>query len=545
MDIFGSHIDDCTVTGTDDGYTVQSTGGDEQIAGGFIGYANLARMSKCTAGDANNQKIGLKQVASGGTAGGFAGRTSFAYLADLKVDSGAVNVIFSLVNKLIKVLYLDKIQDSNLLKINLGIIKVEALYDGNLLHVNLLGLDISVGLSKKSKDNQQSTDLAIITIGDSSISLPCDENDLLNDTDAKSNISVNLIKANRTKITDSNVYGVSYGYDVYAGGAGNDKDGSKDDGRSGGFVGFNDEGLLKNNNMYYCDVVRGTKDLVGPFSGKSKLDSVYEANTQEKVEGENNNYRIYRKLDVALDQIKQGSDKLNLSHEKDTSSGWDIYTLGHMNSVKSYETLQNAKLTDDTSSMTAELKAYESPAKAVLMADTKTTLNTGESDTPEPSESQDPCDEHIKLTINKIWKDFNNLDKKRPDNITVTISRTWTDAVGKEQTETVPGYGDYIISGSSDKSTWQEVIKGLPAYTTDENKAIHYYTYSVTETEIKGYTTTIETSKDGFTFTIINRHFALLPDTGGEGIMMFIIAGGLLLAFLLYTGRRRKRKQTM
>ncbi len=545
MDIFGSHIDDCTVTGTDDGYTVQSTGGDEQIAGGFIGYANLARMSKCTAGDANNQKIGLKQVASGGTAGGFAGRTSFAYLADLKVDSGAVNVIFSLVNKLIKVLYLDKIQDSNLLKINLGIIKVEALYDGNLLHVNLLGLDISVGLSKKSKDNQQSTDLAIITIGDSSISLPCDENGLLNDTDAKSNISVNLIKANRTKITDSNVYGVSYGYDVYAGGAGNDKDGSKDDGRSGGFVGFNDEGLLKNNNMYYCDVVRGTKDLVGPFSGKSKLDSVYEANTQEKVEGENNNYRIYRKLDVALDQIKKGSDKLNLSHEKDTSSGWDIYTLGHMNSVKSYETLQNAKLTDDTSSMTAELKAYESPAKAVLMADTKTTLNTGESDTPEPSESQDPCDEHIKLTINKIWKDFNNLDKKRPDNITVTISRTWTDAVGKEQTETVPGYGDYIISGSSDKSIWQEVIKGLPAYTTDENKAIHYYTYSVTETKIKGYTTTIETSKDGFTFTIINRHFALLPDTGGEGIMMFIIAGGLLLAFLLYTGRRRKRKQTM
>lgn len=545
MDIFGSHIDDCTVTGTDDGYTVQSTGGDEQIAGGFIGYANLARMSNCTAGDKTNQKIGLKQVASGGTAGGFAGRTSFAYLADLKLDSGAVNVIFSLVNKLIKALYLDKIQDSNLLNINLGIIKVDALYDGKLLHVNLLGLDISVGLSKKSTDNNQETDLAIITIGDSSIKLSCDENGLLNDNDAKSNISVSLIKANRTKITDSNVYGISYGYDVYAGGAGNDNDGKAKDGRSGGFVGFNDEGLLKNNNMYYCDVVRGTKDLVGPFSGKSKLDSVYEANTQEKVEGENNNYRIYRKLDVALDQIKKGSDKLNLSHEKDTSSGWDIYTLGHMNSVKSYETLQNAKLTDDTSSMTAELKAYESPAKAVLMADTKTTLNTGESDTPEPSESQDPCDEHIKLTINKIWKDFNNLDKKRPDNITVTISRTWTDAVGKEQTETVPGYGDYIISGSSDKSIWQEVIKGLPAYTTDENKAIHYYTYSVTETKIKGYTTTIETSKDGFTFTIINRHFALLPDTGGEGIMMFIIAGGLLLAFLLYTGRRRKRKQTM
>ncbi len=44
------------------------------------------------------------------------------------------------------------------------------------------------------------------------------------------------------------------------------------DGRSGGFVGYNDEGLLKNNNMYYCDVVRGTSKLVGPFSGKSDLE---------------------------------------------------------------------------------------------------------------------------------------------------------------------------------------------------------------------------------------------------------------------------------
>ena len=545
MDIFGSHIDDCAVTGTDDGYTVQSTNGDEQIAGGFIGYANLARMSNCTAGDKTNQKIGLKQVASGGTAGGFAGRTSFAYLADLKLDSGAVNVIFSLVNKLIKALYLDKIQDSNLLKINLGIIKVDALYDGKLLHVNLLGLDISVGLSKKSTDNDQQTDLAIITIGDSSIKLPCNENGLLDDNDAKSNISVSLIKANRTRITDSNVYGVSHGYDVYAGGAGNNNDGDAKDGRSGGFVGFNDEGLLKNNNMYYCDVVRGTKDLVGPFSGKSELDTVYDFNSQEKVEGEKNNYRIYRKLDQSLDQIKKNNSILNSSHEKDDTSGWDIYTIGHMNPVKTFETLKDAVLASKSDSVKVELNAYESPAKAVLMLDIKTTLNTGESDTPEPSESQDPCDEHIKLTINKVWKDFNNLDKKRPDNITVTISRTWTDAAGKEQTETVPGYGDYIISGSSDKSTWQEVIKGLPAYTTDENKNIHYYTYSVTETEINRYTTTIKSSDDGFTFTIVNKNFALLPDTGGEGIMMFIIAGGLLLAFLLYTGRRRKRKQTM
>lgn len=538
MDIFGSHIDDCAVTGTDDGYTVQSTNGDEQIAGGFIGYANLARMSNCTAGDANNQKIGLKQVASEGTAGGFAGRTSFAYLADLKVDSGAVNVLLVVINRLVKALYLDKAQALDLLKINLGIIKVEALYEGNLIHVNLLGLDVSVGLSKKSADNNQDTDLAIITIGDSSIKLPCNENGLLNDNDAKSNISVSLIKANRTRITDSNVYGVSHGYDVYAGGAGNDNDGDAKDGRSGGFVGFNDEGLLKNNNMYYCDVVRGTKDLVGPFSGKSELNSVYNFNTLDKVEGEGNNYRIYRKLDQSLDQIEKNNSILNSSHEKDEASGWDIYTIGHMNPVKTFETLKNAVLTSKSDSVKADLNAYESPAKAVLMSDTKTTLNTGDSDTPEPSESQDPCDEYIKLTINKIWKDLNNFDHKRPDSITVTISRTWTDASSIEHTEPVSGYESYNIKGSIDKSKWQEVIKKLPAYTTDGDE-IYYYTYSITEAKVGGYTTTIDKSQDGFTFTITNRHFPGLPDTGGYGsYLIYLIA---VLLFLVYFIMRYKK----
>ena len=539
MDIFGSHIDDSTVTGINGGYTVQSTGGEEQIAGGFIGYANLARISNCTAG-AKDASFGLKQVTSDGTAGGFAGRTSYAYLADVKLDSGPANVLFAVVNRLIKALYLDKIQDSNLLKINLGLIKVDALYDGNLIHVNILGLDISVGLSKKSKDNDQQTDLAIITIGDSSIKLPCDENGLLNDNDAKSNISVNLIKANRTKITDSKVYGISSGYDVYAGGADNNKDGNAEDGRSGGFVGFNDEGLLKNNDMYLCDVVRGTSKMVGPFSGQSDLNSVYEFNTQEKVEGVSNNYRIYRKLDKALDEIVKNTTKLNMEYSKDSSTGWNIYTLGHFNTIKSYDTLQNAKITNSNGSENVDLNAYESDAKAVLMSDTKTNLNTGESDTPEPSESQDPCDEKIKLTINKVWKDWNNFSGIRPKSITVTISRTWTDASGTKQTAS---YESYIIEGNS-KSTWKKVIKGLPAYIKDGDK-ICYYTYSVTETEINGYTTTIKTSKDGFTFTITNQHFPGLPDTGGNGRYLIYLIGLLLLAIYLVTGKKRNKKNQL
>lgn len=544
LDIFGSHIDDSSVTGVPGGYTVQSKGGKEQIAGGFIGYANLARMSGCNAGDDQNQENSLKLVESGGTAGGFAGRTSFAYLADVKLDSTVVDALFVVLDQLVRALYLDKIQDSDLLHINLGIVKVDALYDGNLIHVNLLGLDISVGLSKKSDDNNQQTDFAIIKIGDSSIKLPCDKNGIITkDNDVKSNISVNLIKANRTKITDSNVYGISTGYDVYAGGAGNDADGTATDGRSGGFVGYNDEGLLKNNNMYYCDVVRGTPKMVGPFSGKSDLNSVYKFNTKAGVEGENNNYRIYRKPVITFDEIKKNSKLLTDTFSQE--NGWSIFSVKHVVQVDEYNTLQNAVMATKDSSETADLNAYVSDAKAVLMSDTKTTVNTGDSTSPEPSDAQDPCDEYINLTINKVWKDFRNMDNIRPDTITVTISRSWTDTEGTKHTEVVPGYENYEIKGDISKSTWQKVVETLPAYIKDDAEKPHYYEYSVTETEIKGYTTTIETSKDGFTFTIINRHFALLPDTGGEGIMMFIIAGGLLLAFLLYTGRRRKRKQTM
>ena len=461
-----------------------------------------------------------------------------------------MDALLVVLDNLVKALYLDKIQDSNLLHINLGIVKVDALYDGNLIHVNLLGLDISVGLSKMSPDNGQQTDFAIIKIGDSSIKLPCDKNGIITkDNDVKSNISVNLIKANRTKITDSNVYGITIGYNVYAGGAGNDADGTATDGRSGGFVGYNDEGLLRNNDMYYCDVVRGTSKLVGPFSGNSKLDSVYEFNTKAGVEGEDNIYRIYRKPTITVNEIKKNSAVLTDTFSQE--NGWSIFSVKHVVQVDTYDTLQNAVMATKDSSETADLNAYVSDAKAVLMSDAKTTVNTGDSTSPEPSDTQDPCDEFVNLTINKVWKDFRNMDGIRPDSITVTISRSWTDADGAEQTEVVPGYENYVVKGDISKSTWQEIIKSekpdklLPAYTKDADGTLHYYKYSVTETEIKGYTTTIKNSDDGFTFTIINRHFALLPDTGGKGIMMFIIAGGLLLAFLLYTGRRRKRKQTM
>lgn len=530
LDVFGSHIEDSSVSGIKGGYTVHSTSGKEQISGGFIGYANLSRMSNCVAGSTDST-IGLKQVASGGIAGGFAGKTNYEYLGNIKLDSTLANAIFSIVNNLVKALYLDKIEESDLLNINLGIIKLQALYDGNLISVNILGLKISVGLSKKSTENDQQTDLAIIRIGDTVIKLPCDENGIKQDNDTKSNISISLIKANRTKITNSQVYGIDVGYDVYAGGANYDKDGSGNNGISGGFVGFNKEGLLENNGMYYCDVVRGSAEKVGPFSGHSELESSYNFNTKENIEGNANNYRIYRKLEKALDEIKKNADKLNIEYEKGV---WDTYTLGHMNTVKQYDMLKDAQITDSTGSTTVDLKAYESSAKAVLMNDAKTHLNTGESATPEPSGVQDPCDKLINLTINKVWKDYYNVNNQRPDSITVTISRSWEEN-GVNNTEVVPGYESYKISGSLDKTTWQEVISGLPAYKvdgTDETK-LYYYTYSVTEKEVGGYVTTIEKSNDGFTFTITNRQSPKLPDTGGTGDLVYVIVGigVILLAF--------------
>ena len=72
------------------------------------------------------------------------------------------------------------------------------------------------------------------------------------------------------------------------------------------------------------------------------------------------------------------------------------------------------------------------------------------------------------------------------------------------------------------------MIKELPAYKTDGDE-IYYYTYSITEAKVDGYTTTIDKSPDGFTFTITNRHFPGLPDTGGYGSYLIYLIAVLLL----------------
>lgn len=68
MDVFGSHVDRCSVEGVNEGFTVHSNNTIDQknkseIAGGFTGYADLGRLSE-------NKVTGLKQVTSGQIAGG-------------------------------------------------------------------------------------------------------------------------------------------------------------------------------------------------------------------------------------------------------------------------------------------------------------------------------------------------------------------------------------------------------------------------------------------------------------------------------------------
>ena len=122
------------------------------------------------------------------------------------------------------------------------------------------------------------------------------------------NVKIGIIKSNRTKIESSTVTGIAAGYDVFGGGASDDKDGMHEKGMSGGFIGFNNEGLLENNDMYYADTIRGSHNQVGAFTGKTSLESVYEFNTIKNIEGAGNNYRIYRGKDEFTNLFGQGGN---------------------------------------------------------------------------------------------------------------------------------------------------------------------------------------------------------------------------------------------
>lgn len=550
LDLFGSHVENCTVTGFGLGTVVEAKGGEQPIAGGFAGYADLAKINGCST-------TALKQVTSGKIAGGFIGKTDMNYVVSAELQSELLNAVFEIVNKLLSILYLDKLQDLGLIDVNLSpIVQLQVMKDGNTLYVELLGLKIGVALNKEAGPDKR--DLAIITIGDSVIELPCTQKGGI-DKDKISNVKINLIKGNRTDIDGCSVTGISSGYDVFAGGAGNDVDGTNEDGYSGGFIGLNHEGQVKNSTMTLCDVVRGTKNLVGPFTGVNDLKSVYSFNTIKSIEGNNNHYSIYRAFDAVLNQVVK-ADKTTVfgTAKKDTSTGTDYnrYDVQHLDIINAYDDLKDAKMEDTTASKTAELAAYESPAKAVLMLDTPTNANP-DSTTTEPADTADPCKKKIDLTISKIWKDFANIDGKRPDSITVKVYQQEFKANGSPVGDNKALYATVTMTKADaqngQSSVWRTVLKNAPVleYTMGSdgkptNTIKAYYVYSFEEDPVPGYTTT-EPKYDEKTYhaTITNTHHPRLPDTGSTGDWMFVMLGVGILLFALAVPRRRKDKGEM
>lgn len=543
LDIWGSRVGDSRVTGIPDGYTVTATHhGDNygkatdkatgrEVAGGFVGYVDLARVKGCASDN-------LKKVTSGEIAGGFVGETSRAYLVDAKVNSVLVELLLHVVNALVKLLYLDKAEQVGV--IDLGkfsaifgkVFDLKVLSEGDVLYVNLFGLKVSVALSKADDENQQQTDVAIVTIGDSVIKLPCSKGGIDMNGSAGSNLTVQLIKGNRTRVEQSTVTGIASGYDVFGGGATQDTDGVKDlsTGYTGGFAGLNDEGVLADDHMVYADTIRGASGLVDPFSN-TKLKSVWDFNTMSDILGPvddgngdkaYNTYRIYRKAAANASEARtsaQGGNKI--FSQKNTAddalnTGLDRWEVKLFDVVNTYDSsavhssasgdagttwvgIKDAVVNSTDGSTKTKLDAYQSPAKAVLMLDATVTDNNGGL-TPEPDDGQDPCGKDgcrtIDLTVQKVWKDYGRVT--RPDAIALKITATYTNDAGeKVAPETIQcfdgdcnavpktnGWTEVLDSsdGSLWSSTWRKKITGLPVAFTDDAGTLRYYTYTVTET---------------------------------------------------------------
>lgn len=544
LDLFGSHVDNCSVTGFGLGTVIKAQGGQQPIAGGFAGYADLAKINGCST-------TALKQVTSGQIAGGFIGKTDMNYVVSTELQSKLLNGLFEIVNELLRILYIGDLQNLGFVNVNLGpILKLKILSEGDTLSVTLLGLKISVALNRNLGEGK--SDLAIITIGDSVIELPCTRNGI--DKDDIPNVKINLIKGNRTDIDGCSVTGISSGYDVFAGGAGNDVDGKDADGYSGGFIGLNHEGQVKNSTMTLCDVVRGTASLVGPFTGVNDLKSVYSFNTIKSIEGNNNHYSIYRAFNEALKNVAKANKDVFGSAVKDTSTGTDYnrYDVLHLDKITEFLDLKDAKMEDAAAATTADLAAYASPAKAVLMLDTANTDNPDSTIT-EPADTADPCKKYVDLTISKIWKDFANIDGKRPNEIKVNIYQQEFKPDGTAGNKTL--YKAIIMTKddveSGHASTWRTVLKNAPVLkyqkaadgtVTDTIEA--YYVYSFEEETVPGYTLTDSTyDEKTYHATITNTHHPMLPDTGSTGDWLYVVVGVGILLLALSVPRKRKGRR--
>lgn len=572
LDVFGSHIEDSSVVGIlkdendsegQKGYSVKSEnrtlGTDKsEIAGGFVGFAELAKIDRCSS-------TNLMQVASGETAGGFAGETSFAYLASVAADSPIVKALLEVIGIVVKAIYNDTLAEliKGGIKVDLGLVKVSLVSGTDVVEVNLLGIIVRISVNKQA---DKEFDVVIVEIGDSKIALSCDKlGNVQTDKDKIDELSINLIKANRTRISDSTVTGIAKGYDVFGSGSGNSEAAITDKGYVGGFVGFNNEGLLRKNKMVYADAIKGPAEsevetvspdgATGIFTGSSSLKSNYHFNNLKNIEAEGNLYSIYRKLDAIYSEIEnKAGGTIHLGSRIDGS--WNnVYDIKHFDEVKKLDELKDAKAVDDSKpTIENALMVYrDQGSKAVLMGDEPTYPLPPDQEM-EPGDMQDPCSETVVINLEKIWKDWK--PEQRPDQITFWIWGTYKDDNQQEVWDENAKYQVTLTKEQmQDENTWKLYIKNLPAYFVDPGtKKKIYYTYKIKEEEIPDYKVniddrvTVENDKDDVYHIVVTNSQKwkyILPETGGLGYAMLYIIGIGLIVIAIETYRRKyKSKQS-
>lgn len=92
----------------------------------------------------------------------------------------------------------------------------------------------------------------------------------------------------------------------------------------------------------------------------------------------------------------------------------------------------------------------------------------------------------VTINIVKNWNDSQNADNIRPDAISITL----TGSDNSSRSITLNKAGDY-----------KTAVDSLPKF--HEGKQI---TYTVTETPVDGYTSSVQASADGYSFVVINTH---------------------------------------
>lgn len=541
LNIIGSTFERDTVTGyggSNDGFIVRThvvqteslLGVQKKFisgscAAGFAGYAEIAQIED------NCQALKIKKVDSPQIAGGFVGRTSVAYLAELNASSDLVGALTWLVRLLLGVLGIGALENSGLINLYTDILGLQVGSDGYLVRLNLFGL--VVGISAVSRDPETNEPTAVtLVLGSSIITLPVGTDGEVDTT----NLTIELIELNRTAIRDALARGVIKGYDVFGGGADDAEYGTDEFGYAGGFIGLNDHGFVSNSIAELCDTVHGTPGKTGPFVGYT----LFNPNSQpvERLEGNNNYYYIYRDAYRESGTAAFTEDGDKIADAEPTSVGgrsFNRYAVEHLGVISGLSDFAGAY--EQGLGEPRDLKAYCSNAKFVGMGDTPQPENPAGS-TPMPGEKKDPCEggDPFDIKVNKVWDDDNDALGKRTDEITITVCAVQVQSLsgpavkcGKPPAGAARVWSkNYTLDandGSELSDVWEMVISDLPFGCVHEGV---YYEFYVYEAVPNFYRANYVLDNDSATVTIVNT-IALLPDTGGSGTEWIMLAGALLI----------------